>query len=144
MMFMIVSEHFDVKRCKTCVSGQNALFRGTKVAKHPFYSIGPKMIYGSVTEHFANLLHVKRWKLVFRAWMKYFWAPKLRSILSTTLDPKWYMGLLRSGSLIFCTQKDENCFFRPECTIWGHQSSEASILLHRTQNNIWECFRALR
>jgi hypothetical protein len=32
--------------------------------KHPFYSIGPKMIYGSVTEHFANLLHVKRRKLV--------------------------------------------------------------------------------
>jgi hypothetical protein len=37
---------------KTCVSGLNALFRGTKVGKQPFYSIGPKMIYGSVTEHF--------------------------------------------------------------------------------------------
>jgi hypothetical protein len=44
---------------KTCVSGLNALFRGTKVEKHLFYSIGPKMIYGSVTEHFANLVHVK-------------------------------------------------------------------------------------
>jgi hypothetical protein len=43
----------------TCVSVLNALFQGTKVAKKPFYSIGPKMIYGSVTEHFANLVHVK-------------------------------------------------------------------------------------
>jgi hypothetical protein len=59
MMFRSVSEHFDVKRCKTCVSGLYALFRGTKVVKHPFYSIAPKMIYGSVTEHFANLVHIK-------------------------------------------------------------------------------------
>jgi acid stress-induced BolA-like protein IbaG/YrbA len=52
------------RRCKTSVSSLNALFRGTKVAKHPFYSIGPKMMYGSVAEHFYNLFHVKRWKLV--------------------------------------------------------------------------------
>jgi hypothetical protein len=60
MMFRSVSEHFDVKRCKTCVSDLHALFRGTKVAKPPFYSIAPKMIYESVTEHFANLRHVIR------------------------------------------------------------------------------------
>jgi hypothetical protein len=49
MMFRIVSEHFanlrDVKRYKTCVSGLNALFWGREVIKHPFYSIGPKMIF---------------------------------------------------------------------------------------------------
>jgi hypothetical protein len=44
---------------KTCVSVLNALFRDTNVEKYPFYSIGPKMIYGSVTEHFANLVHIK-------------------------------------------------------------------------------------
>jgi hypothetical protein len=59
MMFGSVSEHFvnlrRVKRLKTCVSGLNALFRGTKVANDPFYSIGPKMMVGSVSEHFANL-----------------------------------------------------------------------------------------
>jgi hypothetical protein len=27
--------------------------------KHPFYSIGPKMMFGCVSEHFANLRHVK-------------------------------------------------------------------------------------
>jgi acid stress-induced BolA-like protein IbaG/YrbA len=66
MMFGTVSEHFanlrHVKRWKTCVSGLNALFRGTKLAKDPFYSIGTKMMFGSVSEHFANLRHVKRWK----------------------------------------------------------------------------------
>jgi hypothetical protein len=60
MMLRSVPEHFNVKRCKTCVSGLYALFWGSKVAKHPFYSIAPKMIYRSVTEHFANLLQVKR------------------------------------------------------------------------------------
>jgi acid stress-induced BolA-like protein IbaG/YrbA len=66
MMFGCVSEHVanlrHVKRCKTCVSGLNALTQGTEVAKHPFYSIRPKMIFGSVSEHFANLRHVKRLK----------------------------------------------------------------------------------
>jgi hypothetical protein len=59
MMFGSVSEPFtnlrQVKRCKTCVSGLNALFRGTKVVKHPFYSIGHKMIFGSVSDHFTDV-----------------------------------------------------------------------------------------
>jgi hypothetical protein len=37
---------------KTCVSGLNALYRGTKVAKDPFYSIIPKMMFRNVSEHF--------------------------------------------------------------------------------------------
>jgi hypothetical protein len=45
----------------------NVLSQGTKVVKHPFYSLGPKMMLGSVSEHFANLRHVKDAKLVFRA-----------------------------------------------------------------------------
>jgi uncharacterized membrane protein YagU involved in acid resistance len=44
MTFGIVSEYFtkiqQLKRCKTCVSGLNALFQVTEVVKHPFYSIG--------------------------------------------------------------------------------------------------------
>jgi hypothetical protein len=71
MMFGSVSEHFanlrHVKDAKLVFSGLNALFRGTKVVKHPFYSIGPKMMFGSVTEHFANLWQVKDAKLVFLA-----------------------------------------------------------------------------
>jgi hypothetical protein len=71
MIFGSVSEHFanlrHIKRCKTCVSGLNVLFRGAEVVKHPFYSLGPKMMFGSVSERFANLRHVKDAKLVFRA-----------------------------------------------------------------------------
>jgi hypothetical protein len=63
MMFGSVSDHFanirHVKECKTCISGLNALFRGTDVAKHPFYSIRPKMMFGSVSDHFTEVRHVK-------------------------------------------------------------------------------------
>ena len=72
MMFGSVSEQFSnlrhVKGCKYCVSDLNALFQGTEVAKmvsqqkHPFDSIRAKMMFGSVSEQFANLLHVKRRK----------------------------------------------------------------------------------
>jgi hypothetical protein len=71
MMFGSVSEHLsnlrNVKRCKTCVSGLNAVFPGTEVVKHSFYAIGPKIMFGCVSEHFANLRHVKDANLVFRA-----------------------------------------------------------------------------
>jgi hypothetical protein len=40
-------------------SGFNALLRGTEVVKHTFNSIGPKMMLGSVSEHFTNLRHEK-------------------------------------------------------------------------------------
>jgi hypothetical protein len=30
--------------------------------KHPFYSIGSQMMFGTVSEHFINRLHVKRCK----------------------------------------------------------------------------------
>jgi hypothetical protein len=45
-MFGSVSKHFAnlryVKSGETCVSSLKALFQGTKVLKHPFYTIGPK------------------------------------------------------------------------------------------------------
>jgi hypothetical protein len=43
--------------------GLNALFWGTEVVKHPFYSIRPKLMFGSVSEHFSNLQQVKDVKL---------------------------------------------------------------------------------
>jgi hypothetical protein len=57
MMFGSVSERFAnlrlVKIIKTCVSSLNTLFWGTEVVKHPFYSIGPNMMFESVSEHFV-------------------------------------------------------------------------------------------
>jgi hypothetical protein len=62
----VCSEHYDnlphVRRCKTCASDLNALNRSTEVVKHPFYSIGPEMMFGCVLEYFAYLRHVKRCK----------------------------------------------------------------------------------
>jgi acid stress-induced BolA-like protein IbaG/YrbA len=70
MMFGTVSVHFAnhrlVKRCKTCVSGLNKLFRDAEVVKHQFYSIGPNFFFVSVSEFFTNLRLVKDAKLVFR------------------------------------------------------------------------------
>jgi hypothetical protein len=48
---------------KNCVSDLNALFRGFEVVKHPFNSIGTKMMLGSVSEHFAILWHIKSCKI---------------------------------------------------------------------------------
>jgi acid stress-induced BolA-like protein IbaG/YrbA len=66
MMFGNASEHFanlrHVNRWKTRVSGLNPLFRGTEVVRHPFNSVGTKIMIGSVSKHFANLRHVKRRK----------------------------------------------------------------------------------
>ena len=69
MMFKIASEDFanlrHVKRGKTCVSGLNALFLGTEVAKmvsqrnQPIYPTGPQTMFESVSEHFVDLQHVK-------------------------------------------------------------------------------------
>jgi hypothetical protein len=39
--------------------GLNALFCGAELGKHPFYSIRPKMMFGSVSDHFATVRYVK-------------------------------------------------------------------------------------
>jgi hypothetical protein len=69
MMVGSVSEHFanlpQQKRCETYVSSLNALLQGTEVSEmvwpqnHPFHSIIPKMMVGSVLKHFANIRDVK-------------------------------------------------------------------------------------
>jgi hypothetical protein len=40
--------------------GPKCTISGTEVVKHPFYYNGPKMMFRSVSEYFANLGHVKR------------------------------------------------------------------------------------
>jgi GH24 family phage-related lysozyme (muramidase) len=77
---------------KTCVSGLNALFWGTKVVKHLLYSIGPRIIFGSVIEHFANLRRVKDAKLVFRVWMHNFEVSKLVKHSFYSIGPKMMSG----------------------------------------------------
>jgi hypothetical protein len=115
-----VSEHFanlrPVKRWKTCVSSLNALFWGIEVVMHAFYSGWPKIMVGSVLDRCANLRTQKDVKHVFWAWMYYFRTAKLRSIHSTTLDPKWCLVVFQSISLTFGTLKDAMVLFRA----WMH------------------------
>jgi hypothetical protein len=80
------------KRCKTCVSGLNALFWGTEDVKHPFYSIGPKMMFGSVSEHFANLRHVKRCKTCISGLDALFWGTEVIKLPFYSIGPKMMFG----------------------------------------------------
>jgi hypothetical protein len=41
-------------------------------------------------------------------------------------------------------EKDAKLLFEPECTILGYKSCEASIIVHRTENDVCECFGAFR
>jgi hypothetical protein len=50
------------KSWETCVLDVYALFYVTEVAKHPFYSIRPKMMSWSFSEDVVNIQHVKRCK----------------------------------------------------------------------------------
>jgi hypothetical protein len=64
VMFGFLLEHLEnlrhVKRCKTCVSGLDALFQCNDVVKmvsqqmHAFYSSGPKVMFGCLLEHLEN------------------------------------------------------------------------------------------
>jgi hypothetical protein len=110
----------------------SALFRCTKVVKHPFYSIGTKMMFGSVSEHFANLRHVKRCKTYVRTQMHYFRAPKLWSIHSSLWDPTWCLGVFWSILLTFDTKKDEKLVFRA----WMHYFGVPN--LRRNHSTPWE------
>jgi hypothetical protein len=101
-------------------------------------------MFGSVSEHFTNLRHVKRCKTCVRTRMHYFRVPKLWSIHSSLLDPKWCLRVFQSISLPSTRKKMKNLCFEPECTISGYQTCEGSILLHWNLNYVWERFRAFR
>jgi hypothetical protein len=96
-------------------------------------------MFVSVPEHFAILRHEKRCKTCISGLNALFRVPKLESIHSTPLEPKWFLVVFRSISLTFGTLKMENLCFGPQCTISRYRSCEASILLNWNQNDVWEC-----
>jgi hypothetical protein len=105
-----------LKESKLVFQGLNALFHGNEVANHPFYSIGTKMMFGSVSEYFITFGMKKDAKLVFRARMHYFGVLKLWIIHSTPLEPKWCLRVFWSFSLTFGMKKDAKLVFRA----WMH------------------------
>jgi hypothetical protein len=120
MMFGSVSQNFanlrHIRRCNSCVSGLNALFWGFEVAMHPFYYIRPKMMFGSVPEYFTHLRDIKRCKSCVLGLNALFGSPNLSGIHSTTLEPKWCLGVFRRISLTFGTSEDAIVVFRA----WMH------------------------
>jgi hypothetical protein len=80
--------HSTSKRCKPCVSVLNTLFRGAKVVKHSFYSIGPKMMFWSVSAHFANLRQVKTSKTCVSSLNTLFRGTKDVKHLFYSIGPK--------------------------------------------------------
>jgi hypothetical protein len=116
----------------------------TKVVKHPFYSIGRKLMFGSVSDQFANLRHVKRAILVFEPDYTILGYQSCEAfiLLDWNQNDDWEcFGAFREPST---RKKMQNMCFGAECTISGCQSCEESILLHWTQNDVWECLRLFR
>jgi hypothetical protein len=125
-------------------SSLSAVFRGTKVAKHSFYSNGTKMMFGSVSEHFAHHRHVKRCKTCISGLNAPFQGAKVVKHPFYSIGPKMMYGSVLEHFANHWLVKDAKLVFKPECTISGYQSCEASSVLHRTQNDVWECFVAFR
>jgi hypothetical protein len=47
------------------------------IANNPFYNIRPKMMFGSVSDHFANLQHIKRCKTCVSGLNALFWGTEV-------------------------------------------------------------------
>jgi ribosomal protein L31 len=97
MMFGCVLEHLEnlrhVERCKTCVSGLNVVFCFIDDAKmvshqmHPFYSIGPQMMFSCLLEHLENLRHVKRCKTFVSGLNELFCCTEVAEMGSHQMHP---------------------------------------------------------
>jgi hypothetical protein len=123
-------------------SHPNALFRGTKVANHPFYSIGTKMMFRSVSEHFTNLRHVKICKTCVSGLNALFRGTKVAKQPFYSIRTKMMFGsVLEHFANLRHVKRCKTCV-HVECTVSVYQSCEASILLHGNENDVWECFRA--
>jgi acid stress-induced BolA-like protein IbaG/YrbA len=115
-----VSEYFanlrHVTRYKTCVSGLNALFRGTEVVKHSFYSIVTKIMFGSFSEHLANLRHVKRCKTCVSGLNALFRGTEVVKHSFYSIGPEIMFGCVSEHFANLRHVKDANLVFRA----WMH------------------------
>jgi hypothetical protein len=120
----------------------NALFRGTKVANHPFYSIWTKIMFGSASEHFTNLRHVNICKTCVSGLNALFRGTKVAKRPFYSIRTKMMFGsVLKHFANLRHVKRCKTCF-RVEFTVSVYQSCEATILLHWNENYVWECFTA--
>jgi hypothetical protein len=122
------------KNMQNLCSSLCALFR-TKDAKHASYSIGRKMMFGSVSEHFANLWHIKRCEICVSRLNVVFRSNEVMKHQFYSIGTKMMFGSVseRFANIwhvkvaYLCSSL--NALFR-------NQSCEASILLHWTQIDV--------
>jgi hypothetical protein len=98
-------------------SSLSVLFRGTKVAKHSFYSIGTKTMFGSVLEQFANLWHVKKCKSCISGLNAQFRGAKVVKYPFYSIGTKMMFGCVLEHFANLWHVKDAKLEFEPECTI---------------------------
>jgi hypothetical protein len=101
-----------LKEAKLVFRGLNALFSGSEVANHPFYSIGTKMMFGSVSEHFANLRHEKDGKLVFRCLNALFRGTEVANHPFYSIVTKMIFGSVSEHFVNLRHEKDAKLVFR--------------------------------
>ena len=112
--------------------------------KTPILPIKPRMMFGSVLEHIANLRHVKRCKTCVSGLNAPFRGNEVVNHPFYSIGPKRMFGSVSEHFANLRHGKDAKLMFTPECTISGYRSCKPSILLHWTQNDVWECFGAFR
>jgi hypothetical protein len=87
------------------------------------------MMFGSVSEHFANFRHIQRCNTCVSGLNALFWDTEVAMHPIYSGRPKMMFGSVETISKT-SDIKDENLCFGHECTILGYRSWEASILLH--------------
>jgi hypothetical protein len=92
--------------------GPECTILGTKVVKHPFYSIGPKMMFESVSKHFANLRHVKRCKTCVLGLNALFCGPEVVKHPFYSTGPRMMFGSVSEHFANLQHVKDAKLAFR--------------------------------
>jgi ribosomal protein L31 len=114
-----------VKRCKTCVSSLNALFQCNDVAKmdlhqmHPFYTWGPKMMFGCLLERLENLRHVKRCKTCVLGMNAIFWCTEVEEIVSNQMHPFYSIGPKMMFDCLLNQLENLRYVKRCKTCVWG-------------------------
>jgi hypothetical protein len=99
---------------------QNALFRGIEVAKHPFYSIRPKMMFGSVSEHFANLGHAKRCKTRVSGLNTLFRGTEVAKDQLYSIRPKMrFRSVTEHFANLWHVKRGKTCVSGRNALFWG-------------------------
>jgi hypothetical protein len=118
------------------VFGENALFWGTEVAKHPFYSIRPKMIFGSLSKHFANLWHVKRCKTCVSGLKALFWGTELANHPFYSIRPKMMFGSdLEDFTNLWHVKRWETCVWGKNALFLGTEVAKQPLYSIKTKMN---------